>query len=378
MACSAGSRLLSKQFTFLVLALACAPLARAQEQAVSPAYLALLQRYAAGDHEAAIAEARAAWPENRLRDELRGLAALRAAATACAPCAARDLWHRTPIRPALLLHAETALAEARAGGSERLQLSAVVAFAQLAQEDPAHRDFARSVFETVAAVHQWDMRWGQALDWAERGLEIFPGAARLHLLVAAVEELQGAQVVEAPAERTFGADRHARAMRARMLAAQEARDHFARARAALARARSADPSLVEAYLRLGRVAWHVGDAEAARIELDAVLDARAPSPLAFLAHLFTGRLAEDDGRLAEAADCYRAALRLQPGSQSAGVALSHALHRAGDLDGARQALLAAMAEAGRRLAADPFWLYPTGFSRDAEDRLLALRGEVTP
>jgi hypothetical protein len=71
-----------------------------------------------------------------------------------------------------------------------------------------------------------------------------------------------------------------------------------------------------------------------------VLSGKSTRSEVFLAHLFTGRLDEDAGRLDEAAHSYAAALALEVTSQSARLALSH------------------VRPAGARLRPDPFWLYP--------------------
>jgi tetratricopeptide (TPR) repeat protein len=352
--------------------------ALAQESILSPAYVALLSRYAGGEREAAIAGL-AAWPEARLRDEITRLAALRQRVRACLGCSAQGLWDSLPVRAGLMLHADAALAERRKGAAARLQESAALEYAQLMRDDPRHAAFVRRWLEATVAIHHVEMRWGPALDWADRALRIVPDSATVHLAVSAIEEMEGTLVTPVPRGDAFAeplADPASRLLRARWEAGQEARDRFRKARDAARRALAADPGSVEARLRLGRVAWRLREADAARTQLQEVVDAGRPAPLVFLAHLCLGGLAEDEGRLADAVPAYEAALAIVPSSQSAGIALSEARHRLGDAAGARAALLAAVAEGGRRRASDPFWDYPFGASNDAAARLEALRRET--
>jgi tetratricopeptide (TPR) repeat protein len=362
-----------------VLSLVAAP-ALAQEPVLSPAYVALLSRYAEGEREAAIADL-AAWPEARLRGEMTNLAALRQRVRACLGCSAPSLWDSLPVRAGLMLHADAALAERRKGSLARLQESAALEYVQMMRDDPRHAAFVRRVLEATVAVHHLEMRWGPALDWADRALRIVPDSAPVLLAVAAIEEMEGTLVTPVPRWDAFAdplSDPAARHLRAQWEAGQETRDHFRKARDAARRALAADPASVEARLRLGRLAWRLREPDEARAELQAVVDAGSPTALVFLARLYLGGLAEDEGRLADAVPAYEAARAIVPSSQSAGLALSEVRHRLGDAAGARAALLAAVAEGGRRKASDPFWDYPFGASKDAAARLEALRRETAP
>ena len=343
---------------------------------LSPAYLSVLRRYAAGERASALTEL-ASWPVVRLRSEIGSLDALRGQARVCLGCGAAEIWEDVPARAGLMLHADAALADWRAGRPARLQESAALAYAGMMRDDPRHADFVRRFFEATVAIHQLELRWGLALDWTERGLRAFPGSAALHLVVGTIEEVQGTLVAPAMIADVF-VDPAARSLRARASADRDARQHFASARAALRKALVSDPSCVEARLRLGRLAWRLGEPQAARAEFQAVLAAEGQGDRAFLAHLFRGRLDEDAGRLDDAVASYTAALALLPQSHSAGVALSEARHRLGDLPGAREALPAARPGAATRGAGDPFSRYPYGSSEDAEVRLEALRRELTP
>ena len=350
----------------------------AQESGLSPAYVMLLSRYAAGQRDAALAEV-ATWPEGRLRNEIGRLAAVRQFGRACHRCAASDAWDGLPVRAGLMLHADAALDDWRAGRSARLSESAAVEYVQMMRDDPRHAAFVRRVLEATVAIHHLEMRWEAALAWADRALRIFPESAPVHLVVSAIEETEGTLVTPVLRRDAFAdpfADPAALHLRAQWDAGQEARDRFRKARDAARRALAADPASVEARLRLGRLAWRLREPDEARAELQGVVDAGRPTALVFLARLYLGGLAEDEGRLADALPAYEAALAIVPSSQSAGLALSEVRHRLGDAAGARAALLAAVAEGGRRKASDPFWDYPLGASKDAAARLEAVRQET--
>jgi Flp pilus assembly protein TadD len=97
----------------------------------------------------------------------------------------------------------------------------------------------------------------------------------------------------------------------------------------------------------------------------------------FLAHLFLGRVLEDAGRLDDATTHYRRALEIDPRSQSAGMALAHALRLAGEDTGARSVVQKAVSFAGQRGGRDWFWTYLTQ-SVSPDDLLTELRRQVDP
>jgi hypothetical protein len=95
-----------------------------------------------------------------------------------------------------------------------------------------------------------------------------------------------------------------------------------------------------------------------------------------MAHLFAGRLHEQEGRIDEALEHYRAAVRAKDDWQLGYLALSHALRRSGDDTESREVL-----EKGLRLEFDPrnpqggLWDYIC--KRDAFSSLVEqLRSEV--
>ena len=325
------------------------------------------------------------WPGSRVREEMRALNALRQEAQACAECTAKGLWQRFPLRTALMLHSDSAQRARRDGKPPRLQESAASSIARILKNDPSHRSFARRWYGAMAGLAQSENRWGEALDWVKQGLKDFPDAADLLLLLGSIDETRAALAPggsDDAAPGTIAAELsrlevEGREARARRREAREEGGRLKEARSALRSALGADPSLSEARLRLGRVAWRLGDTAEARSQLETVLAGTPEAATAFLAHLFLGRLDEDAGRLDEAAQAYEKALEMDPRCQSARLALSHVRFRQGDARAARAEVEAALAAAGRRLRPDAFWLYPWGPSAGVEQRLEALRREAS-
>jgi tetratricopeptide (TPR) repeat protein len=349
-------------FVLLVLPV----LARAQSEALSPAYEAAVRRYASGDRDGAIAEM-CAWPEGLVRDEI---AALRRRARS------DDPWQGTRLTAALMLHTDCALRARRDGRSPRLQEWAAVELVSLMKDDPARRAFARRWYEAMAGLAQGETRWGDALDWAERGLRDFPDSAEMLLIVGSIEEMVAVQAAPPSSGRLQRADQRQTGWSLARL--REARQQLQRARRTLRQAIAAEPALHEARLREGRVAWRLGEAAEARSALLEVLARRPAAEVAYLAHLFLGRIQEDEGRLDEAVRSYEATLALDATAQSARLALSHVLLELGDAAAARRGVETAVQAAGRRQVQDAFWLYPCGLvSLGVEDRLEALRREAS-
>jgi tetratricopeptide (TPR) repeat protein len=367
----------------VLLLLSLSTLAAAQRSdGLSPAYESAIRRYHSGDRAGAIADMNV-WPERRLRDEMTAFKALGRRAQACQGCPDADAWEQMPVRAALMLHSDCAQRARRDGQSPRLQDSAAVEVASLMKDDPSHRAFVRRWYEAMASLAQSENRWDEALAWAQQGLREFPDSVEMLLVQASIEEMQGA------IEKTRGApgavrerndsllDPDAKRSRAERLHRRKVREHFENAQRALGEALAADASLPTLRLRLGRVAWRLGETAEARSAFLDVLARKPDAATAFLAHLFLGRLDEDAGRLDDAAASYEAALTLDPRSQSARLALSHVRLQRGDATGARAEVEKAVGEGGRRPQPDAFWLYPWGPSVGVRGRLEALRQEAT-
>ncbi len=135
------------------------------------------------------------------------------------------------------------------------------------------------------------------------------------------------------------------------------------------RALRADPSFIEARVRLGRLLGVRKRHDEAASELATALAAKPTGPLLFYAHLFAGRSAQALGKIADAAGHYKSAAQLFPGAQSAQLALSQAALLESDVPGALDSI--------QRLdnstkARDPWWSYHFGSGRDTDPLLRAM------
>jgi tetratricopeptide (TPR) repeat protein len=136
----------------------------------------------------------------------------------------------------------------------------------------------------------------------------------------------------------------------------------------------ADPALVEARLRHGRVLHLLGRHERAVAELQTVRDAVQEGALKYYAELYLGAAHEALGRWAEARLCFERAAALQPTAQSPLLALSHLARQAGDRAKAVRFIEQVMAlpsdPDGRD---DPLWSYDVAALGDVGQLLATLR-----
>jgi tetratricopeptide (TPR) repeat protein len=242
---------------------------------------------------------------------------------------------------------------------------------ELLLETPGGRDFARRWLFGMALRDQQAFCLANALRWADDGVRWFANDAELLLARGTIQEALATLVGSVPG--LAGLSPRARDMARSTL--NERRYRLAGARRSFESALAADPGLHEARLRLGRVAWHLEQKDAARSAFESVLSRAAEPGVLYLARLYLGRVAEDARRLEEAEGHYREALALEPQGQAAAVALSHVLGLAGDPAAAREVLQAAVSRAGSRTLADPFWAYLSGRSDEGDAILDELRRE---
>jgi tetratricopeptide (TPR) repeat protein len=134
-----------------------------------------------------------------------------------------------------------------------------------------------------------------------------------------------------------------------------------------------DPGRLDTQLHLGRVLMLLGRDDEALPMLD---HAAAGAPLvAYLAHLFRGAIEERRGNLDAAADAYGTATAMDPGRQSALIALSQVLQRQGRGERSR-ALLDQLLTRGAP-DEDPWWQYFFDLARVVISRLSALFAEIS-
>jgi tetratricopeptide (TPR) repeat protein len=222
------------------------------------------------------------------------------------------------------------------------------------------QDFAKRFYLAFALQCRWNGCLLEAQAWATKGLALFPrDAALLGTLGAALEEY---------ATLSLGLGEGLTSVR-RERRLREARRFYEQALAV-------EPDDVGVRVHLGRVLWRLGEPAAARQTLErAIRDANTRDPL-YLAHLFLGRLEEDEGRLEPAVRQYRQALIADPMAQTAAIALSHALGASGDPDEARETVVRALANSRTRGGRDGYWRYLVADPARVRELFAALREET--
>ena len=147
------------------------------------------------------------------------------------------------------------------------------------------------------------------------------------------------------------------------------------AESAYRKALTAQPDLVEARLRLGRVLTFRGDIDDALRELDA-LRSIDDAGFRYLAQLFAGDALERAGRAPAAEQRYIAAFAALPEGQSARLALAHLRHAAGARAAAAEAATAAALDRRGGETVDPWFWYSRGLTWRAGRLLSSLREQV--
>lgn len=356
-----------------ILALAAPP----KTEGPRPDYLELLRAYAHGARAEAIAGL-GTWSLRELDRQLGQMARLVQAAELCrCPTPIEGV----SLRAAVMLHADRDRAE-RPASTEAEQPrpcpgpQALLAgrFAALLARLPEHRDFARRFYLAMALRAQWDYCLEESVRFGQDGIQLFPRDGELLLAVGSVYE-EGATLGMATSMTRVTGLPAGKRDNARV-SAKERQKWMLQARRFLADAVAADPENALARLRLGRVLYRLGEAELATDALAGAVERTREPSLLFLAHLFRGKLHEDAGHLDEAAAEYRLALEIDATSQSAAVALAHALQLTGEAESARDVLEQAVAAAGRRGGRDAYWDYLMGDAVHLEDLLDGLRRET--
>jgi tetratricopeptide (TPR) repeat protein len=287
-----------------------------------------------------------------------------------------------PFEAAAMLHTDRDIYERDAAGeAEEVapdtapHLDAARQIIALIRDDERRRAFERPWFLAVTLHLYRRGQWALALHYVEEALRRYEDDPLLLLARGSLIESQTA-VDLPPALADVSVRTPSR--EAGVLSRQA--EHQARLRDAEAtyrRALRAMPELVEARVRLGRVLHQHGEPGRAAPELAAAAaDPQADPPMRYLASLFLGAAREAEKRPLEAAEAYRAAIALDPESTVAAIALSHALHQAGERAAAQDVLRSGLSGARRRREWDAWWKYRWGRSHEAEARLEALRARA--
>ncbi len=345
----------------------------------SPEYLKLVTGYASDEHAEAV-RALGEWDNDRLRCDLDNLQAAAVAVSRCrGECEDRVVFQQFSLRAALLLHAEREISsEFGSPVSEQLVVCRTGPQAQVVDRlagmlllvDPEAKAFLSRLYVSMARRAHWSHCIPQAEQWARMGLKRLPKDGALLLTLGTVLETTAfLTVVPAPRSAIQGSQavRRFEAQTSRLSAM------WAEVRRTFEQAVAADPDLHEARLRLGRVLSRLNRLEPARARFEEVLERSSDQVLLYLAHLFLGRIHEDQNRLVEAANEYQAALAIRPLSESAPAALSHALLLMGDVEAAREALDSGLERVGPGVEVDPYKVYPMAHTEEGQAVLDELR-----
>jgi hypothetical protein len=322
------------------------------EKQTRDAYLALLDRYAAGDADGAIKAAMA------LEFEEARTAAAWAADLPASP-------RRTGIlRLSVLLHTEAAL---RTPVPHRQLLLARDGIDRL-WRDPREareqlRPFIRSWYLLVVSHLSALGQLASALEHVRVALHRFPGDAELLLARGSLYETDAyLSIVDRSLLREIYTPAFIGRWRLRLYDAQDDyRDAYAR-----------QPNLAEARLRWGRVQSLIGESVKSEAAFTEVAAGTADPFLRYLASLFLAERRESRRDFAAAKRDYEAALTAWPQAQAPKLGLSRLCAAQGDMACAQARLAESLKETGPDRA-DPFWDYHFGQAWLGAERLKRFR-----
>jgi tetratricopeptide (TPR) repeat protein len=331
-------------------------------------YLRVVNLYAAGQHDAAVAEL-STWTGTQLESYIGRLIPAAKGSEKCSDCLAHRIFSGFPVRAALLLHTDREIldqfqrpqSEQPPGCGIGQQSYVVDLLARiLLILDPKEDAFVGRVYLALSRHARWSHCVYAAREWARMGLDVLPkDADLLTALGMALESRAFFTLAPSP-------ESGRNLVMGNWLLWDEARRAYA---AALAANRDSN----EARLRLGRVLWRFGELGSSIPLFETVLDKSTDPSLRYLAHLFLGRALEDKGDLTLAEKHYRSAQEIEPLSLTTAVALSVARFLDGDLESARGVLLEGMEAVRRRTTHDPWSAYEVTQTPDGEILLADLR-----
>jgi tetratricopeptide (TPR) repeat protein len=142
------------------------------------------------------------------------------------------------------------------------------------------------------------------------------------------------------------------------------------------RALKVNPSLIEARLRLARLAILRRDDARADALLTEVLAAQLDPSMKYVALLLQGDVRQRQGQMDVAAKAYLDAIVTSPDGQSAYMALSQILLRSGQRADAATVLDRWYARKVADTTADPWWTYPLGFKLTMDAEFEEYRAQV--
>jgi tetratricopeptide (TPR) repeat protein len=252
-------------------------------------------------------------------------------------------------KTAAMLHTDAALLNRM---DESQHMKTVRDHFQRMNDVATRRDFERRWVLTISQYLQSSLRYENALNMMERALKVYPDDLELHMAIAKACEKTGWE----------GDDRQ-----------------LDRAQREYRRILQKDPENDEARMRLGRMLHLKGRTEEAIAEIERSLSHSDDREIQLIANIILGNIYNQRGELSEEIESFRAAVGVDPQCQVAAIALSHALHRAGDLDGSREVMEQLLTHPGTVSgAADPWWRFLRADSDRFDTMMEALREDVRP
>ena len=316
------------------------------------AYLELVVRYSAGQHDAVAADL-AAWPVRDLQKALHDLRAV-------LPVASRrlDVSEASLVGTAMSLHVDVARRSERAETADAF----LVLGSRLAVLFPKRDDvlrFAGRWHHAAGTTMFGFSRVADALGWFEMARTLTPDDARLLLALGSAHEIEGAVLARQREADPSGA--HARLRIAAQLY-----------EAALA----GDPALDEARIRLARTQWLLQDPGKAADTIADLPDRTDSAYLRYIALLVAGGVQDALGRSHDALVRYERAAASCGRCPSALMALSNARLVAGQRNAARDIVTRVVTDDHWPPPDDPWWVYQQGQWHAIDAIVERLRREV--
>jgi tetratricopeptide (TPR) repeat protein len=267
----------------------------------------------------------------------------------------------TDLRTAAMLHTDVALT---IGSSQRLHLEAARNYLERDEDSEGQRAFRYKWSMTVGYYFHHFIRSPEALYFFDAARRFNPEEPEIDLAMGAVHEAEGWRNKEL--KMIYGAD-YRRAFNRTLN----------RAETYYRRTLKANPDHIEAHLRLGHVLKLRQHRSEALEELTWVLEHVEDPGFESIAHLLRGDIHRAGDDFSEAILSYREAVAADPSCQPVATALSHALHRTGDLDGARDVLQRFFELKGTRWGRlDAWWRYLYGSPDRNRSMMAELRKEL--
>jgi Flp pilus assembly protein TadD len=250
---------------------------------------------------------------------------------------------------AALLHSDALLLSRR---DESYHLKAVRNYIEGMDDVSSRRAFEKKWFLAVSHRLRDLHRYKSAWQLLEAAREKFPEDLEIRMEIAAVWEMEGCHD---EAELLDRAENEYRTI------LQIKPDH------------------VEAHLRLARVLQLQGRLEEATREIKSILDHAYDARTELIAYILLGNIHNQRGEVAQEVESFRAAVEIDPHNQVAAVALSHALHRAGDLAGSQRVIERLLTPTDPKLSnPDEWWRFQLASSEHLDSLLEDMREELSP